>query len=261
MSALALTVDLEPDWGIRGSRAYREVTPRFLRFLEDRGLRATFFVVSDLLDVSEDIVAGIGERHEVASHGMSHRLLSGLSREQRMAELRQSRERLAEVAGPVEGFRAPFFSRRPDLSHLLRGAGYRYDASLGSVYPGPHNGRLHGMRCPFWQNGVWEFATSAMCGGMFPLSLTWLRLLAPLPGEQFSGRTALMYLHLHEFLPAETGACLPLHLRRLLTRNCGEPAWGILDRALDALGGEFTTCRSILEAAEQGAEQKGDNYG
>ncbi|MFO7955622.1 MAG: polysaccharide deacetylase family protein [Candidatus Brocadiia bacterium] len=261
MSALALTVDLEPDWGMHGTRAYRRVTPRFLRFLEDRGFRATFFVVSDLLDVSEDIVAGLGEAHEVASHGASHALLSERSREEATAELRYSRERLEAVAGPVEGFRAPFFRRRNDLTRLLRAAGYRYDASLGSVYPGPHNRRLHGLQCPYRQDGFWEFPTSAMCGGLFPFSLTWLRLLGPIPPGQMPRSAKLMYLHLHEFLPAETASCLPTHLRRLLTRNCGERAWGILDRALDTLGGELTTCRSILEAAEQGARKKGENRG
>jgi len=232
---------------MQGTRAYRQVTPRFLRFLEERGIRATFFVVSDLLDTSEDIVAGISETHEVASHGRAHRLLSDLRGDEAESELRGSRERLAELVGPVEGYRAPFFNRRPDLSRLLLDAGYRYDASLGSVYPGPHNGRLHGMSCPLRQDGLWEFPTSAMCGGMFPLSLTWLRLLEPLSRRQFSSRASLMYLHLHEFLPAETAACLPLRTRRVLTRNCGEPAWDILDRALETLGGEFTTCRCLLE--------------
>ncbi|NIM71500.1 MAG: hypothetical protein GTO48_13895, partial [Xanthomonadales bacterium] len=53
---MVLTVDLEPDWGVHGTRAYREITPRFLDFLQARGIGATFFVVSDLLDVTEEPV-------------------------------------------------------------------------------------------------------------------------------------------------------------------------------------------------------------
>jgi hypothetical protein len=246
---------------MHGTRAYRQVTPRFLRFLEERGFRATFFVVSDLLDVSEDIVAGLGEGHEVASHGASHALLNERSREEAMAELRYSRERLEAVVGPVEGFRAPFFSRCGEMTRLLREAGYRYDASLGSVYPGPHNRRLHGLECPYRQDGFWQFPTSAMCGGMFPLSLTWLRLLGPMPPGQMPRSAKLIYLHLHEFLPGETASCLPTHLRHLLTRNCGERAWGILDRALEALGGEFTTCRALLKRAEHEGRKTGRQDG
>ncbi|MGD2175823.1 MAG: polysaccharide deacetylase family protein, partial [Candidatus Brocadiaceae bacterium] len=91
MDRIALTVDLEPDWGVRGSRAYCDVTFQFLRFLADRGMRATFFVVSDLLDVSVEPVCAIAERNEVGSHGRSHRLLSSLSEVEVGRELRESR--------------------------------------------------------------------------------------------------------------------------------------------------------------------------
>jgi hypothetical protein len=90
-----------------------------------------------------------------------------------------------------------------------------------------------------------------MCGGLAPLSLTWLRLLAPLSLKQLPGSASLIYLHLHEFLPAETARCLPLPLRRLLTRNCGEEAWRILDKALAALEGQYVACTDMLVSATE----------
>lgn len=250
---IALTVDLEPDWGMRGTRALREVTPRFLRFLEERRMRATFFVVSDLMDSSGEVMAALAERHEIASHGRSHRALDGLDRAEALRELTESRRRLRQCGKEVEGFRAPFFRRCAGFAGLLREAGYRYDASLGSVVPGPVNGRLDSLPCPFRLGPTYEFPTSAMGGGLLPLSLTWLRLLAPLAGRLLQRSASLLYLHLHEFLPAETASVLPAPLRPVLTRNCGEAAWGILDEALEALDGEFATCSEILNDSEEPA--------
>jgi len=254
---IALTVDLEPDWGRQGTRAFLEVTARFLRFLECRDMRATFFVVSELADAAPDMIAALAERNEVGSHGRTHRVLDRLSRSEVVRELGESRRRLSELAGEVGGFRAPFFRRPPGLRGLLRATGYSYDASVGTVMPGPANARLASLPCPFYSRGMAEFPTSAMAGGMLPLSLTWLRVFAPLAGRTLQPSASLVYLHLHEFLPAETAGCLPAPLRWVLTRNCGERAWDILDRALDILDAEFTTCREILQ---RGGADRPDHF-
>jgi hypothetical protein len=243
---IALTVDVEPDWGLRGTRAFRAITPRFLRFLEERDARATFFVCSDLMDESAGLVAAIGERNEIASHGRGHRLLSGLTKAEALEEMVESRRRLQETGMAVQGFRAPFFRRGPDHLALVRRAGYAYDASLGTVMPGPLNSWFGSMPCPHSRAGLHEFPTSAMGSGCLPLSLTWLRLCGPAALRGLPGLPGMIYLHLHEFLPADTVRGLGPPLRYLLTRNCGEPAWGVLDRALDALHAEFTTCSAIL---------------
>ncbi|KPK65059.1 MAG: hypothetical protein AMK73_04020, partial [Planctomycetes bacterium SM23_32] len=142
----------------------------------------------------------------------------------------------------------------------LKEAGYRYDASLGSVLPGPLNARLARLPCPFRWASVYEFPTSAMAGGLLPLSLTWLRLTAPLAARLLPRSPSLIYLHLHEFLPAETAAVLPVRLRAVLTRNCGEDAWEVLDRALDVLDAEFATCAEMLDdlRREPAGAQAGD---
>jgi len=246
-----LTVDLEPDWGMRGVAAFRRITPRFLRFLERRGLRATFFVVSDLMDVDAALIAAVAERNEIASHGRSHSPLRRLSRAERARELRESRECLEQAGRRVEGFRAPFFQTLPGWPRQAKEAGYRYDASLGSVLPGPHNGRLDRLACPHLRKGIYELPTSAMCQGMLPFSLTYLRLTYPLAMRYLPRTAPMLYIHLHEFLPAETASVLPVHLRALLTRNCGERAWQILERCLDQLDCEFATCAELVAEATE----------
>jgi len=59
----------------------------------------------------------------------------------------------------------------------------------------------------------------------------------------------MLYLHLHEFLPAATARGLPWHVRAVITRNCGERAWDVLRRAMDWLDEDFTTCAALLDAA------------
>src|SRR3990172_196679 len=117
---IALTVDVEPDWGVGGTRALSEVGPRFLRFLEERRIRATFFVVSDLVDASPWLVAALGERNEIASHGATHRTLSSMNRDEARRELTQSRQRLQEAGAEVQGYRAPFFRRSGGFFELVR---------------------------------------------------------------------------------------------------------------------------------------------
>jgi len=244
---VALTVDLEPDWGVGGARAYREVLPRFLKFLEERGARATFFVVSDLLDVDAGLVADIAGAHEVASHGATHRRLDRLDVAEVERELTESRMRLQEVAGCVDGFRAPFFARCDGLSQMLQRAGYRYDASLGTVWPGLGSRRIGRTGCPHRRDGMWQLPTSSICAaGLLPLSLTWLRLLSPVVRGSRIPASGLIYLHLHEFLPRESAAVLGRPLRWMLRRNCGEPAWDILDRTLTNLDAELVACCDLL---------------
>lgn len=222
MNPVALTVDLEPDWGRGGTEAFHRVTPRFLDLLDERGARATFFVASDLLDEDDGMVAALAKQHEVASHGCSHVLLPRVDARRACRELEESRTRLEQATGrAVAGFRAPFFARAGGHLERVRAAGYQYDASVGSVWPGPHNRRLGKLDCPYESNGIAVFPTSAMAHGLLPLSLTWLRVIPRRLWGAPRGRPQVFYLHLHEFLPAETAHEVPWHVRKVITRRCG----------------------------------------
>ena len=254
MTRVALTVDVEPDWGVRGVRGLREVAPRLLRFLEERNWQATFFVVSDLLDAEPDLIGALGDGYEVGSHTASHARQDGLDSGGVRRELRRSRARLRSAGFAARGVRAPFFARSPGWLREVKDAGYAYDASFGSVVPGPHNARLAALGCPHRRAGIWECPTSSSAGGLLPFSLTYLRLLYPISLSLLPVRPSLFYMHLHEFLPAETACVLPAHLRGALTRNCGEKAWEIMDRALEKTGAEYTSCWNLIEEKQLDAE-------
>ena len=155
----ALSIDLE-DWfhaelirphaGERPVRRVAEATEPILALLERYGVRATFFVVGEVLRDHPQLVRRIYERgHEVGCHGWSHRPLWALDRAGFIRELEAFDREAAKVL-PVEevvGFRAPTFSldeRTAWALEVLRERGFRYDASLFPV----RNGLYGVARCP-----------------------------------------------------------------------------------------------------------------
>jgi hypothetical protein len=146
----------------------------------------------------------------------------------------------------VAGFRAPFFQSPRELPSLLARAGFTYDASCGSVYPGP---RSRGGGPPSWDTSppLRRVETSALRDGWTPFSLTYLRLYHPLGLRLVSSRARLFYCHLHEFLEGSDGwGRLPLPLRILHRRNGGAKAWEILEQLLQKWGPRFVSCQEYL---------------
>jgi len=247
-----LTVDVEPDWGVRGDRAAREVIPRLLELLERHRVSATFFIVATLLDSCADVLRPLAGRHEVGSHGLTHRRLDRLAERDVELELGASRRRLEDALGTsVIGFRAPFLRPAKRWFEKLARAGYCYDCSMGSVWPswknvGPAKWRLTR------NEGVVEMPPATLRTGLIPFSLTYLRLLAPVGERLVSPRGTIMYLHPHELADPRLTMCLRPPLRWALRRKVGEPAWGILERLLARVAPRATTCRQLLEAHRRG---------
>lgn len=257
---MAVAVDVESDWGRSDLRGIREALPRFLELLARHDAAATFFVVGEL---AEEVRAVLPPEspHEVGSHGLSHRPLDRLPAGEQAHELRESRRRLQTLGYAVDGFRAPFLATPPALETLLVDAGYRYDASLGSLYHGfarerraPQDGPSFGAVRPELAS-IPRLGGSALRGGLLPFNLTWLRLLHPLGLAARPLRPKLFSLHLHELLDGEAGwPTLPRPLRRLHSLHCGAPAWRMVERVLGEYAGRITSCRSLLSLSPSSSE-------
>ncbi len=243
-----LTVDTEPDWGMQGWTAVRDMLPRLLAMLSARDVHATFFVVGEALEAAATALEAIGPEHEIGSHGLTHRVLSDLPPSEVTRELVESRVRLEDFfQRPVRGVRAPFFRSAADWVARVRDAGYSYESSSGRIYPSPVNVRS-ARWAPRLDHGVWRLPIGTFRDGYTPFCLTYLRLLPELFRHLVDCKAAMFYLHLHEFLPRETAACLPRRTRFLLRRNAGERAWRLLEDLLDAVDGPFVTCSEFLAA-------------
>ena len=109
-----------------------------LTLLDERGQKATFFVLGMLARFRPDLVRKIDEcGHEIAMHGDSHTPMHTLSREQAKADLVEAHELITGVTGkPVFGYRAPCFSINDENMHVLEclaELGLQYDSSIFPV--------------------------------------------------------------------------------------------------------------------------------
>ena len=114
---------------------------RILALLAEFGVQATFFVLGWVGRHERGVVQRIADAgHEIASHGMSHAMLTRLTPAQFRQELTDSRKLLEDISGSdVLGFRAPTFSVLHATAWALdelEQAGYAYDSS---VFPVRHD--------------------------------------------------------------------------------------------------------------------------
>ncbi len=129
-----------PPPGVR-DLVVRRGLERFAEMFEQRGIRATFFVVGS--DVAGDPAAGrlfaalARAGHELGNHSQTHPYeLARLGRERIEDEVSRAHDAIAAAAGvaPV-GFRAPGYDVSSPLLAVLAALGYRYDSSIFPSWP------------------------------------------------------------------------------------------------------------------------------
>ena len=110
-------------------------TSLLLEMLDQRKVRATFFVLGWVARKHPEIVRQIAAAgHEVASHGMSHRLIYTQAPDEFRQETRDAKALLEDLAQkPVTGYRAATYSitsRSLWALDILCEEGFRYDSSI-----------------------------------------------------------------------------------------------------------------------------------
>lgn len=119
-----------------GESVVREGTERILDRLRAHGIRATFFVLGEVVRDHPDLVRRmLDEGHELGCHGWDHTPIWDLTPASFRGQLRAFRDEVERVTGgfPVSGFRAPTFSvdaRTAWALDVLREEGYAYDSSV-----------------------------------------------------------------------------------------------------------------------------------
>ncbi len=199
------------EWANYPSRIQQN-TERLLDLFAEAGATGTFFVLGWVARQHPAVVRAIAARgHEVASHGMSHRMVTELTPETFRAEVRESKALLEDLSqAPVIGYRAPSYSvnsRTLWALDLLAEAGYLYDSS---VYPirrrryGYPDGPTRPVRLGAGSAGIAEFPMPTLSVGplRFPvLAGAYLRLLpcwASLAATRYHARRRLpLVLNVH----------------------------------------------------------------
>lgn len=121
-------------WDAYQSRVVKNTTT-ILDLLEERGVTGTFFVLGWVARRNPQLVRQIVRAgHEVASHGMSHRMITTQSATDFRKETRDSKNILEDLCQqPVIGYRAATYSiTRKSLWALdiLCEEGFKYDSSI-----------------------------------------------------------------------------------------------------------------------------------
>jgi len=126
------------DWDRHESRVERN-TCRILDLLDERHIKATFFVLGWVAERQPKLVRTIHERgHEVASHGYSHQRVYTQPPDRFREETRRSKRVLEDITGRrVAGYRAASYSITPKslwALDILIEEGFLYDSSIFPIY-------------------------------------------------------------------------------------------------------------------------------
>ena len=100
-------------------------TPQLLDILGKYGVKATFFLVGRFAEQEPALTRHIAESgHLIGNHSWSHPSLALVSLQRVREELQRTSDTLAQITGkPVQFFRPPFGSRRPDVLRTARALG------------------------------------------------------------------------------------------------------------------------------------------
>lgn len=203
------------DWPLRLAAP----VDRILDLLAEGSVTATFFVLGWVARHERAVVRRIADAgHEIACHGMTHRMIGGLSRDEFAAEVREARGLLEDIAGrAVIGHRAPTFSITRETAWALDAlaeAGFAYDASVFPIRhdrygvpgapPGPHRavGPGGGDILEIPPLTVRLLGADRPAGGGGYLRLLPVGLIGrALRSAQRQGRPGMIYLHPWELDP------------------------------------------------------------
>lgn len=207
---LTVTLDLERHRADAAGARYRDNAARILDFLTARGVRATVFVVGELVaELAPLLRAADAAGHELALHSHAHLPLTEERPARFRARLGDCRARLSDTVGRAPaGFRAPVFSLTPRARwacEALVELGFAYSSS---VLPSAHP--LHGYPgapgTPFrWPAGLLELPVPLARAGALALPFLggiYLRYLPPVLVAHWRRRLApgtLAWSYVHPY--------------------------------------------------------------
>ena len=148
----SLSLDLDNKWsymkthgdaGWENFPSYLErIVPRALRFLRERDLQITFFIVGQdaALEKNHKALTQISAaNHEIGNHSFNHEpWLHLYSKQELVDESNKTEEAIAKITSQkLVGFRSPGYSLSPTVLEVLAARNYEYDCSTLPTYIAP----------------------------------------------------------------------------------------------------------------------------
>jgi polysaccharide deacetylase family protein (PEP-CTERM system associated) len=207
-------------WGDYSSRVERN-TERILDLFDERGVKATFFILGWVAERFPRLVRRIIERgHEAACHSYWHRLVYKLSPAEFQQDTVRAKNAIEQAAGSaVYGYRAPSFSITPRSTwalEILAECGFLYDSSVFPIrralygFPGAPRGPF---RVETKAGGIVEFPMATfrwksgpnlpVAGGGYLRTLPFWYTKAGVRSAWQEGLPVVCYIHPWELDPAQ----------------------------------------------------------
>lgn len=220
VSALEASVNRNA-WDRMESRVERN-TRQILQLFADHNIQATFFVLGWVAERYPALVREIvAQKHELASHGYSHRLVYNQTPAEFREETLRGKALLEDISGiNVRGYRAASYSVTAQSSwalDILIDAGFEYDSSIFPVrhdrygMPGtppmpyvlkrPSGASL--VEFPLSAANLLGYRLPAAGGGYFRLYPYWLTRVLLQTIEHWQKQPFIFYLHPWEIDPGQ----------------------------------------------------------
>ena len=234
-----LTIDLE-DWfhGIEIPRSswcrfesrVEYSTQRVLDVLDEKKVKATFFVLGHVAETCPALVKRVSEAgHEIGTHGYEHRFVYRLSRSEFASDLVRSIGVLEDLTGiAVTGHRAPYFSINKSALwalDILAQHGIRYDSSIfpirnyryGMVNAPRHPHEIHtqhGVVLELPVSTVRQFGSNlSFAGGFYLRFFPYWLIRRAIKRVNNEGYPAIVYLHPWELDTEQPRLALPARIK------------------------------------------------
>ena len=148
----SLSLDLDNKWSYmktHGDAGWEKfptyldaVVPRSLKFLQERNLNITYFIVGQdaAREENADAIRQISDaKHEIGNHSFNHEpWLHLYSKHELIEEFERTEDALENVTGQrTVGFRGPGYSLSPTVLEVLAERNYEYDCSTLPTYIAP----------------------------------------------------------------------------------------------------------------------------
>lgn len=268
VAALSSVISPE-DWDNCAARVEQN-TDAILQLLDDKGVKATFFVLGWVAERFGGLVSRIhSQGHEVACHGYSHQLVYEQSQTVFREETLRARQILEDITGAkVLGYRAASYSiTRKSLWALdvLVEAGFEYDSSIFPVHHDRYGipespTEIHNLAAP-GGGSIIEIPLTTLNlpgyrlpmagGGYFRLYPYWFTRKALRHINDRLKQSFIFYLHPWEIDPGQ-----PRYPARWLSRfrhyNNLDKCMRRFDMLVDEF--EFTSVRDFLAEGEMDGE-------
>ncbi|UJL45818.1 polysaccharide deacetylase family protein [Virgibacillus sp. NKC19-16] len=272
-----LTIDVEEWYDLDYLKKFDlneevEVIPEiidFLDLLDELQVKATFFVLANVLDKNADIIKDIVRRgHAVGCHGYDHELLYNKNIEEFGNEIAKAKEKIEEVTNQeVNGYRAACFSMERDKLDVTYESDYKYDSSYIKFEEHPlyRNLDLTGFEkiddLVYRKNNLFEYEIPTLKIGGYSLPISgggylrlfpfWmLRILIKMYEKQ--QKNFLLYLHPFELtdlkLPFTKEIGWKDRFRASVGRKSNKKKITKVIKLLKSMGAEFRTLdQDVLE--------------